>query len=85
MRLQQACRSFAQCHSYQYVIADFYLVFQVECNPEYNTVIGPRTTTTKALVSEDNADSGKKTSVGEKLSNGIVIGHHASPGSSKHH
>lgn len=56
---------------------------QIECNPEYNKVIGPRTSTSaKSLASVDNLGIDKP-DIGEVLSNGVVIGHHASPGASK--
>ncbi|KAI9289843.1 concanavalin A-like lectin/glucanase domain-containing protein [Umbelopsis sp. AD052] len=70
-------------HQYTELDAQFDYI-KVECNPEYNHVIGPRTTTS-ALAAVKNADSHSKSQVGDKLANGIVIGHHASPGSAKYH
>ncbi|CAM0140439.1 unnamed protein product [Umbelopsis sp. WA50703] len=47
----------------------------IECDPTYNTVIGPRSTTSKAL-----SLSMSEPAVNQTLSNGVTIGQHASPG-----
>jgi hypothetical protein len=69
---------------YELAFNIFGILLQIECNPEYNTVIGPRTSSSaKSLASVDNSGGHKADHIGEKLPNGIVVGHHASPGSDK--
>lgn len=61
-------------HNYKEVNAYFDYV-TIECDPTYNTVIGPRSTTAKSF-----SMSASEPSVNKTLSNGVTIGQHASPG-----